>query len=157
MIASITTAELCAEIRNAIATDSALLAWCVAQFGKSPSVWVGIDEENPPAASQYPVIALLKIDQIRGGSKDENVWELTLGIAVSNNGIVTSGITYTYTGMLQAETLRELAEDSIYRAKLSSADSDGQSMSINDYPLFISFSVMTIRILRTTRRAMPGR
>lgn len=152
-----TTAELLKKIKDALAADKELLAWCQQAFGKSPLISLGLDENNPPEADQYPLIAILGAEQVRGDDKRELVWELTLGVALLQEEILEIGITRTHTGMLQVEDLRELAEDALYRARIAGTDSEGESASLSTYPLFMSLSTLTIKTLKTTRRGLPAR
>lgn len=152
-----TAADLLDAIRDALAADQALIAWCRQQFSKDPGIWLGMDENNPPKADQYPLIAVIGLTQARGDDKRELVWEITLGVALIQEEIVETGITRTFTGMLQAETLRELAEDALYRARLIGTESDGESATLSHYPLFLSLSTLTFKTLKTTRRGLPAR
>jgi len=60
------TQELLTAIRDALAADGALNAWCKAQFGTGATVFLGIDDASPPTPDDYPVVAVMGADQARG-------------------------------------------------------------------------------------------
>jgi|GEM_PF-1766566 len=164
-----TAAELLIKIRDALVADRDLALWCYDTYGKRPDVWLDMDERNPPKSGDYPLIAILGISQVRGDDKREIAWEVWLGVAIEQNTVLIEevadvlsielGITHTitYTGMYEIETFRELCEDALYRARIAAADSDSESVPLNDYPLFSSLTTFTVKTLRSTRRALPAR
>jgi hypothetical protein len=150
--------QLIEQIRTALADDAAITAWCTEQFGKAQTVFIDVDEQHPPdPASDYPAIVVLGLGQVRGDSQREISWELEIGVGVVNEEIVSAGNTRIMTGFCQAETLRELAEDAIYRAGIGGVTTRAESGSASFFPLFISGSVIPITQLKPNRRAMPGR
>ncbi len=150
-----TTHEILTSARDALANDAELAAWCVAQFGRPPVVMLGLDDKNPPTEDQYPLVVILGVDQSRGDSRREVEWRLHLGTGVVNPAVTESGASRTYTGLLQAEMLREKAEDALYRAKLINIESTGESASESYYPLFVSYSMVAVTMLKSTRRSLP--
>jgi len=150
-----TTAEVLQAIRDALAGDAALNAWCVEQFGKAPSVFLGIDENRPPAEEDYPLVALVGIEQVRGQDRRELEWRVFLGVGVVNDEITESGTVRTSTGFLHAETLRELAENALYRARLCDPESAGDASGESYHPLYVSYTTVAVRALKTTRRGLP--
>ncbi len=149
------TAELLETIRDVLANDPAANEWCMLEFGKPPVVFLEIDKANPPQAEDYPLIAILGVRQSRGDRRGEIEWEVDMGVGVLQEDITVSGSTRTFKGMLQAETLRELAENALYRARISSLESSGESMSDSVYPIFVSFTTVTVQAMKSTRRGLP--
>jgi hypothetical protein len=150
-----TTNDLLIAVRDALAADAALDAWCQAKFGKSATIFIGIDEQNPPAESDYPLVSLTGVTHDRGDSSQEINWDVFLGIGVVNTTITVSYNTKTAEGLLQAETMRELAENAIFRAKIAPAKSSGLSSTESYYPLYVSYTALTISALKSSRRALP--
>ena len=105
-----TTSQILEAARDALAADTALTDWCLDQFGTAATIMIGLDDKNPPAEDEYPLVAIIGVDQERGNARREVDWRLHLGAGVVNSTIVDTGITKTCSGMLQAETLREMAE-----------------------------------------------
>jgi hypothetical protein len=150
-----TTSQILEATRDALAADTALTDWCVAQFGTAPTILLGLDDKNPPAEDEYPLVALIGVDQERGNARREVDWRLHLGAGVVNSAIVETGSTQTCTGMLQAETLREMAENALYRAGLVDLSTTGESSSESYHPLYVSYSMVTVSQLKSTMRALP--
>lgn len=150
-----TTAEILIAVRDALATDATLTAWCTANLAATPAIFLGIDDVKPPAEDDYPIIAIVGIEQVRGESERELSWSVTLGVGVVNEEIATSGSTRTRTGFLQAESLREQMENALYRARIASAVSAGDASSECYHPFYVSYSTMTFTVLKTMRRGLP--
>jgi len=151
-----TSMELIEQIKVALAGDDLIRTWCVENFGRVHTVCIDLDENNPPSpANDYPIIVVTELRQGRGGSVRELSWELEMGVGVVNEEIAVSDNVKTMTGFVQSQTLRELAENAIYRAGLGDVSSRAESGSASYYPLFISGSVIPIKILKSNRRAMP--
>jgi len=150
------TRELLTAIRDTIANDQALRAWCNAEFGSGPTVCLGIDDNNKPKPEDYPVVAVVGVEQIRGQAGRENLWIVELGVAVRNEEIKVSGNILTRTGFLQAETLRELAEDAVYRARILPPETQGESSSYVIHPVYASHTILTIHQAASSRKGLPG-
>ena len=151
-----TTSELLIAIRNALATDATLAAWCTENLAATPTIFLGIDDAQPPAEDEYPLIAVVGIEQERGESERELSWSVMLGIGVVNEEIAASGSMRTRTGWLQAEGLREQAENALYRARIASAVTSGNASQECFHPLYVSFSTLTFTTLKSTRRGLPA-
>ena len=156
-----TTAELLTALQAALVADTALNAWCVTQFGAAPTIWIGLDEQNPPVESDYPLVALVGVDQGRGGARGEIQWQVHIGVGVVNPALLSpeGATTRTYSGMLQAETLRELAENALYRMRPAESainiDSSGEASSVSYHPLYVSYTTVLVSSLKSNRRGLP--
>lgn len=150
------TADLILAMARALASDAALDAWCRSEFSRPATIWVDINDQDPPETEDYPVIAILGVTgDDRGAPKREITRQIHIGCAVENGTLETDGAQKIHRGFLQAERLRELAEAAIYRARLGGTATEGISASESRPPVFTSFSVITITTLRTTRRGQP--
>ena len=150
------TAELIERTRDVLASDQTITTWCEQNFGRKHKVYVDVDEEKPPdPTTDYPAIVITNIRQSRGESVREITWELEFGVALVQASKEEAENSVTFTGFLQVETLRELAEDALYRAKIASINSNSETGSISAYPLFISGSVIPITQLKSNRHGMP--
>lgn len=150
-----TTSEVLEAARDAILADTAITDWCIVEFGVAPTVLLGLDDKAPPEESEYPVVAIIGVDQERGNGRREVDWRLHLGAGVVNSAIVAVGSAKTCSGMLQAETLREMAENALYRAGLLDLSTTGESSSESYHPLYVSYSMVTVSQLKSNRRALP--
>lgn len=153
-----TTAELLQHMQSTLLTDTALDTWCRAEFGRAPTVWLGVDEQTPPPEEDYPLVAVVGVDQMRGGSRAELQWQVHLGAGIVNSDFTANLNIRTYPGLMQAETLRELAENALYRARIGPAlniESTGEASSVSYHPLYVSYTTVIVSELRTTRRGLP--
>lgn len=156
-----TTAEVLQAVHAALLADTTLTDWCTAQFGSAPTVWLGVDDQHPPVETDYPLVSIVGVEQIRSAATRGSVdWRISIGAGIINESLVSSGSSRIYPGMHQAETLRELAEDALYRARLSGVavniDSNGESSSESYHPLYVSYTTILISGLKSTRRGLPG-
>jgi len=146
-------------VRDAVATDDDLSAWCTAQFGALPTVYVDVDEASPPDEGDYPLIALHSHVRSGGTSKNAMVWELDFGCGVFNatrsDTETAGGVTVrTYTGMLQAARLAELVERAAIGALagvIRNATFSSQCGQISEYPFFAAFTTLTAEQVYTSR------
>jgi len=151
-----TSIGLIEQIKTVLASDEYIRGWCVQEFGRVHTVFVDIDEKNPPVPGEdYPVIIITGLNQTRGDNVRDISWEVELGVGVVNEDIAVDGNTKSLTGFGQVQALRELAENAIYRAGLGDVASRAESGSVSYYPLFISGTVIPLKILKSNRRAMP--
>lgn len=145
-----TTSELLEKVAEIIAADAALTTWCTSTFGKAATVWIGIDESDPIARDDYPVVALLGIDQVHGPRAARKNWTLTMAVGVLNEDIVADGSLRTRTGFLQAEELREMVEEIIYSSSaLPAARGSGNTASESYHPLYVSFTEIQFQAMRS--------
>ena len=146
------TSALITAIGNALVNDAAINAWCLAQFTQSLAVYEGDPEDIAP-----PAIAILSVTgHDRAENNREIVRQVLIGCAVENTATVTSGNKTVYTGMHQAETMREMAEDAIYRAHLGSVTTEFSSDPDVRHPLYVVYAAISIAELKTTRQRLPG-
>lgn len=154
-----TTAEVLLAAQAALLSDAELMAWCTAQFGRKATVWLGFDNSNPPDDGECPFVAIAAVEQARGGERGEIMWRLMVMVELANFELVSDGSSRTYTGFLQAETLRELAENALYRARVPGLavglDSESETSS-ETYPgRYVSYTTVIVSALKSTRRGMP--
>lgn len=84
-----------------LATDAALLAWCQAQFGKAPLIFIGLDEQNPPGVDQCPCIVLRPTHAVDGDEAEEFAYTFRVDWAVANSAQTTAAGVTKYTGIAQ--------------------------------------------------------
>lgn len=152
-----TSMELIEQVTSAFAGDDLIRNWCIQTFGRAHTVYIEFDAKNLPKPDvDYPVIAVIGLSQIRGLSIRELSWELDIVVGVKNEEVLSVGNARIMTGFGQVNALREMAENAIYRVGLGDVSSIVESFSRSDYPLFVSESIIPIKILKPNRRAMPG-
>lgn len=136
-------AELIEKMKSAAINDTALAAWCTATYGKAPTFLVGVDENNPPAESDYPVIVAVATKTGRSTADKNTSLTLEFGLGLIDSDTATTDGT-TYYGTIRMETFRELFEDAVFRAKLVGTVSVEGESGDNMYPLFVGYVTLTI-------------
>lgn len=55
-------------LRDALTASSAINAWCRSIYGKGHTVYKGVDQRNPPAEAEYPMVCLFPLVKDAGQS-----------------------------------------------------------------------------------------
>jgi len=133
----------------AIATDPDLTAWCQANYGRGPTVFVSFDERNPPAAGDLPAVILYPVSKAVGllrAGKDHGVmvecWLENDGLH-SRDGI---GNIVEYTGTRHIEQMRKLVEtvaSGIDTGDTILAEAAIEYDTISHFPAFFAVMLLT--------------
>lgn len=140
--------EVGEKIRDVWAANEKLRKFCQDEYGKLPSIFFGMDEENPPAAEYFPMLCIYELHPGGGMTGNTKQHTLLVGVALEDSKIGKDELkrTYTYTGLLKVEKLRNLAEQALISARLGKVNWQGESGPIYKFPLFTSMSVVTVEI-----------
>ena len=146
------THELLSLIQETLADDMAVNAWCLDIFGKVPTVFLGMDEENPPDQDHYPVIMILDCRETRGRHSRARSWSVEIGVGIVQPEILAVPQRRIYSGFLQAETFRSLVESALLALRRPhKIDVSGDAGRGDDYPLYCSFTQITFEETITSR------
>lgn len=149
-----TTRQMIESVRDILAADTDVNAWCQANFGRGLTVYVGIDEAQPAPPEDYPLAALVDLRARAGNAANRRTWELLLGLGVIAETVSVTGNVHTYTGLLQAEELRDLAENALLKGlALPGVSARGVSARINMFPTFVSYTLVSIEEIASRRQA----
>lgn len=100
--------------RDAIAGDSSIENWCYTNYESYPTLYVGIDLDNPPSEDDYPVIHLYPIAKKVGYelTKQNHLLGCTVGLKDTTLSTSTQGNTSVkeYQGIQRIESMRKLVE-----------------------------------------------
>jgi len=144
------TSQLAIKIRDIIAADSDLAAWTHAQFSTPPEVHLGMRIDEPIPPDDYPVVV---IDSIRRDYAHRDLFVVSFGCGVVNEAIEVVGNKQTYTGLLQAEDMRELVCDALIHGRFARIDFAGHTGQLHFYPTFISLFEANIQYRKLRRRS----
>ena len=143
------TAEMLLAIAETLAADEELNNWCSTVYGKNVEVFLGSNLEVPPSEEHYPLVAITEVRQVRQPGSVEVGWQVRLSALVKNENVEVAGQITKYTGFLQAERLRELAEYALEKASVPNTfRKQGESISVVSFPLFESQTTIVTRELR---------
>ena len=151
-----TTAELLEHIQLILATDVAFLTWCRDTLGAMPTVQIDFDEEKELEVDCYPFVGILAVQHDGAITKPEQSWAVSMLVAVRRAELTATTVhtsigddivqvrTRTYTGRLQAETLREQTIAALYRGRLGKVAVDSNHLEHSYHPKFLSPFTVTI-------------
>jgi hypothetical protein len=147
--------EMARSVQAAIAADADVIAYAIQKYGVKPTVYVGMDAADPPAESDYPVIALHEFFISGGGTGSRtNVFEISLAAGVINATIDYDALARTrfYMGLIEADQLRALAFSAIVKNHFGKVFiKDGDIGSAMAHPMYVSG--MTVVIEQIASRA----
>jgi len=152
---TMTTAELLKEIQKAIVYDKAIDDWCKDKFDSYPTCFLGIDEQNPPAPDDYPVITIVGVTQNRSDTSRELSWDIDLGVGIISETVSAEEGSKTYEGFLLAEDLREQAENAIFGIKPARITTTGEAGTISYHPLYVSYSTINVKLKKGSQESLP--
>jgi hypothetical protein len=147
---------LARQIQAVIATDPDVAEFCIQRYGQKPTIYVGMDEADPPGINDYPVIALHEfyINGAGTGSRTK-MFEIALAAGVINETVDYDPLARTkfYMGLIEADRLRDLAFAAIIKnnfGKLFIKDGDiGSAMA---HPMYVSGMTVAIEQINVRTR-----
>lgn len=149
-------AETMAAIRDAIKADQAVTAWCQQNYGRQHKVYVGIDEENPPAEADYPLVAVIPAGHKWGLKSRLEEARLIIVCGIVQSAVDIAGNVIELRGIQEIETFRRLVEERLLKAGLLMADSAAESHSGYFFPVFASETGITIETRLSSRGPTAG-
>lgn len=149
-------AETLAAARDAIKTDQAIAAWCQQKYGRQHKVYVGIDEENPPAEADYPLVAIMPAGHKWGIKSRTETARVILLCGVVQKAVDAAGNVVELRGVSEVEMFRRMVEERLYKAGLLVADSETESLSGYFFPVFTSGVEVTIEMRLSSRGPTTG-
>ena len=73
--------------RDILEKDEAIEQCCQSKYGKSLTVYVGINRKNPPKAENCPFAVILPGAKVEGEDVGEFIYSLTVGWAIANENM----------------------------------------------------------------------
>lgn len=133
--------------------------WSQTHFGKDHTVYIGIDQENPPEETDYPLIVIFYIERIRGESDKRITYSAEIGAGIFKEGVVFPDQTEnpnlkSYAGLPLVEEFRELLEDVLLYSKIGLVDVTGETTTEVYYPFFRSNTLFSLEFIRTSRKPL---
>jgi hypothetical protein len=107
-------------LRDAIANDATTKVWTQAQYSADHHVYVGVDQKNPPAPSNYPAVGLFPVRSKQGYALTAKTREFTAACAIEDETMLTTGIDNAteYNGLPNLTTFCALIQDAIVTVSL---------------------------------------
>ncbi|MFA6135719.1 MAG: hypothetical protein WC869_17060 [Phycisphaerae bacterium] len=138
----------------AIAQDQEVQGWCQAMFGKALTVYVGVDLNNPPEESEYPLCALFDASP-KWGESGPPVITLDLAVALVDEELKVDGNLKIFAGLPKVAELKSLVEGAILRSGLAVAvDFIASDGLLPMAPTFFGFSMAECQLIKSSRQAV---
>lgn len=102
-------------MRDAIASDSTIESWCIANYHRSHKVYLGMDHRDPPDVGDYPLIHLYPTKKITGWDLDRQEFRIgaTCGLCDDDLRQITSSNVIEYESIQYVEDFRKYVENAI--------------------------------------------
>lgn len=139
----------------AIALDQEVQSWCQSMFGKPLTVYVGVDLNNPPEESEYPLCTLVDAQPKWGESGGQTVITLDLAVALVDEELKIDGNLKIFAGLPKVAELKSLVEGAILRSGLAVAvDFVASDGLLPMAPTFFGFSMAECQLIKSSRQAV---
>jgi len=148
--------DLINKIVSATAGNPDLTDWAEANLGEPMTLFVGVDDNNPPKSEHYPLIAITEIRIAGGGSGPRITYEVDLAAGVKSEAVSHDepNRVYTYEGIGLVEAFRARVFAALFAAsfgKISIKEGAvGQSAA---HPLYVSGMTVEIEYINAKRRS----
>jgi hypothetical protein len=149
-------AELIEKIKAAVLTDPDLIAWCAATYGQSPTIVIGVDEDNPPALEDYPIIAFVGTETGRSTGDRDFTMSMYFGLGINDPGKDTATGT-EYMGTTRIETFRELFENAVFGCRIPGKTTVQGESGDSPHPLYVGYVTITINAPKSYMAAMGAK
>jgi hypothetical protein len=105
-------------LRDGIADATAIKTWCTTNYTRNHTVYVGLDQENPPDDDAYPIVSLYPISKGAGNSEEEKKHVFGVMLGIYDTALATGGKTNVveYKGVQNIEAFRKLVAAAISAA-----------------------------------------
>ena len=145
-------AELLTHIRVVLAADAQLASWCTATFGKTPTIYLGYQEESETyfPQSEYPVIIICDIKEIKTDSFPGVELPVPFKCHIFQTGF--DNLLKTYTGVLNTADFIEQIVDALVRARFSKIRTEKQIPGADRYPFFDGSAMLFFERIKIKRR-----
>ena len=104
----ITYSDILQKMRDVLANNQELQDWCQVNYGKQPTIFVGIDERNPPGKKNCPLIILRLDDSEIGKETKQHEYKILVDWAVLDESVTKNDNIIEYRGVYQADAMGQI-------------------------------------------------
>jgi hypothetical protein len=151
------------KVTDFLSTNSPIIDYAKTTFGKAHSVFQGINPEDAPESTFYPLIAILGIERIpKGVQHDKESFKVFISVVIEKESIsgdtteLGSGVkVIRFQGFKLVEEFREIIENELLKNNWGEAwkiSVEGMSSPESFYPFFES--TITLVFTRSTYRRL---
>jgi len=132
-------------------SSTEIAAFCQDEYGADPTILVGLDQENPPRSTQYPILAVSGLTKSWGYSKQTESYMFSVFVGVYDETTTTNSNVTTMTGLQNEHELRALVEKSLFNSFPASCVSNTETFFDVVFPFFCSIISFEVSMPRNTR------
>lgn len=139
------TTTITEKIKDAWEHDETINRFCQDTFGKLPTIYIGVDDEAPPPAEEYPLLVLegIRSKRPRSGSQAHLI---TIGVGVVDKRVTRTDRTRVYQGLSSAATLLALAEGAVAQGCRGKTTTESDTGQLSWFPIFVTTATITIEV-----------
>lgn len=102
-------------IGDTVADDAAIKTWCQTNYSRDHNVYLGVDIQNPPLETDYPLVHIFMGSKQVGYELDTKVHVIETVYGIHKTGLTSSGKAnlFEYTGVIHIEQFRKKVETAI--------------------------------------------
>jgi hypothetical protein len=140
--------SLTGNITTAIATDTAIAAWCSSAYGRVQTVQLGVDLDRLPEQDLYPIVVVSPLSSREGRALDLESADYVVSCGIVDDaGPVTSGRTVIFNQVADLEDFRRLVLTAIEGADLAGgyvAEVEVENDPVELFPIFSTNMIVKI-------------
>ena len=148
--------DLINKLTAATAGNPDLVSWAEEHLGGRFYLFVGIDENNPPAAEYYPLVAITEIRIAGGGAGPRINYEIDMAAGIKNEEVSfdPDNQVYTYQGLARVDSFRARVFSALYLAGFGKISiKEGAAGQSAVHPLYVSGMTVQIEYINKIRRS----
>lgn len=145
---TISMSAILLKMRDVLVGSTALTTWCNTEYNKDPAIFIGTDNNNPPAATNMPHIILLPGVKKEGLKKGMNVYCVNVSWGVTDANTTSTGNVTEYNGLYNADAFGQLIWETLadYSTNYPASKVKYEVVGAAAVPLFKGTMTIKIRV-----------
>ena len=94
---------------DVLSTDQDIIDYCMAKYGKAPTVFVGLDVRDSPGEEDCPLIVVFPGDKNEGLKQANYQYNLSIGFVILQENFTTTGNVREYHGIYEVDDIAQLS------------------------------------------------
>ncbi len=134
----LTASELLVRVKAVLQADTALTAWSQEHYSKNHTVYSGINNEDPPPETAYPLLVIFGVERRKSANNDRVIYSVEIGAGVFDDDVSDESDNRVHEGFGRVLEFRQLAESALITAHIAKADVNSDTITELLFPYFIS-------------------
>ncbi|MDR3562609.1 MAG: hypothetical protein P4N59_14405 [Negativicutes bacterium] len=108
MIPTLKLSDIISKWQTALQASQPIQNFCSSTYNKTPSIFVGINGQTPPATDKCPMIILYPGSKKEGLERQEFIYKLTIGWTIVQSATTVSNNVTAFNGVAECDALGQL-------------------------------------------------